>query len=87
MATERHLRPSDPAQLAKLIVDIATGEVEDREPTPEERRKDPSASAMGRNGGPVRAAKLYGASPEAAKGRYSPAECIGTRQDAYRRQP
>jgi hypothetical protein len=30
-------RPRDPAQLAKLIVDIATGEVEDREPTPEEQ--------------------------------------------------
>jgi hypothetical protein len=29
-------RPSDPAQLAKLIVDIATEEVEDREPTPAE---------------------------------------------------
>jgi hypothetical protein len=29
-------RPRDPAQLAKLIVDIATGEVEDRELTPEE---------------------------------------------------
>jgi hypothetical protein len=26
-------RPRDPAQLAKLIVDIATGEVEHREPT------------------------------------------------------
>jgi hypothetical protein len=27
--------PRDPAQLAKLIVDIATGEVDDRERTPE----------------------------------------------------
>jgi hypothetical protein len=35
-------RPRDPAQLAKLIVDIATGEVEDREPTPEEQGKDPA---------------------------------------------
>jgi hypothetical protein len=33
-------RPRDPAQLAKLIVDIATGEVEDREPTREERGVD-----------------------------------------------
>lgn len=57
--TERHLkRPRDPAQLAKLIVDIATGEVEDREPTPEERGKDPAASAMGRKGGPARAASM-----------------------------
>jgi hypothetical protein len=30
-------RPRDPTQLAKLIVDIATGEVEDREPTPNEK--------------------------------------------------
>jgi hypothetical protein len=37
-------RPRDPAQLAKLIVDIATGEVEDREPTPEEQGKDPAAA-------------------------------------------
>jgi hypothetical protein len=28
-------RPRDPAQLAKLIVDIATGQVEDREPMAE----------------------------------------------------
>jgi len=26
-------RPRDPAQLAKLMIDIASGEVEDREPT------------------------------------------------------
>ena len=48
-------RPRDPAQLAKLIIDIATGEVEDREPTPEERGKDPAASALGRKGGKARA--------------------------------
>ncbi len=51
-------RPRDPAQLAKLIVDIATGEVEDREPTPEEQGKDPAAVAMGRKGGPARAASM-----------------------------
>jgi hypothetical protein len=28
-------RPRDANQLAKLIVDIATGQVKDREPTPE----------------------------------------------------
>ena len=54
-------RPRDPALLAKLIVDIATGEVEDREPTPEEQGKDPNAVAMGRKGGKARAAKM---SPE-----------------------
>jgi hypothetical protein len=32
-------RPRDPAQLAKLMIDIASGEVEDREPTPEEQGK------------------------------------------------
>jgi hypothetical protein len=34
-------RPRDPAQLAKLMIDIASGEVEDREPTPEEQGKTP----------------------------------------------
>jgi hypothetical protein len=52
------LRPRDPAQLAKLIVDIATGEVEDREPTPEEQGKDSAAVALGRKGGLARAAAL-----------------------------
>jgi hypothetical protein len=51
-------RPRDPAQLAKFIVDIATGEVEDREPTPEEQGKDPAAVALGRKGGQARAKKL-----------------------------
>jgi hypothetical protein len=31
MAVRRLPRPRDPAQLAKLIVDIATGEVDDRD--------------------------------------------------------
>jgi hypothetical protein len=44
-------RPRDPNQLTKLIVDIATGQVEDREPTPEEQGKDPAAVARGRKGG------------------------------------
>lgn len=58
MTAPRRRRPRDPAQLAKLIVDIATGEVEDREPTPEERGKDAAASAMGRKGGAARAAAM-----------------------------
>jgi hypothetical protein len=41
-------RPRDPNQLAKLIVDIATGEVKD---TPEDAGKDPAAVALGRKGG------------------------------------
>jgi hypothetical protein len=41
-------RPRDPNQLAKLIVDIATGEVED---TPADDGKNPAAVALGRKGG------------------------------------
>jgi hypothetical protein len=44
-------RPRDPAQLAKFIVDVATGEVDDRAPTPEEEGKNPHAVALGRMGG------------------------------------
>jgi len=44
-------RPRDPALLAKLMIDIASGEVEDRDPTPEEQGKDPAAVALGRKGG------------------------------------
>jgi hypothetical protein len=47
----RKKRPRDAAQLAKLVVDIATGEVEDREPTAGEQGKDPAAVALGRKGG------------------------------------
>jgi hypothetical protein len=52
-------RPRDPAQLAKLVADIATGQVEDREPTSEEQGKDPAAvkrgTVGGKKGGPARA--------------------------------
>jgi hypothetical protein len=41
-------RPRDVSQLAKLIVDIATGETEDREPAD---GKNPAAVALGRLGG------------------------------------
>jgi hypothetical protein len=47
----RRKRPRDTNQLAKSIVDIATGEVEDREPTPEEQGNDPAAVSLGRRGG------------------------------------
>jgi len=43
-------RPADFAQRAKLIVDIATGEIEDRQPTPKEQGKDPAAVSLGRRG-------------------------------------
>jgi hypothetical protein len=51
-------RPRDFSQAAKLVVDIASGEVEDRESTPEEQGKDPAAVALGRKGGEARAASL-----------------------------
>lgn len=51
-------RPRDPAQLAKFIVDVATGTIEDRPPTPEEQGKDPGAVALGKRGGKARAASL-----------------------------
>ena len=57
-------RPRDTNQLAKLMVDILTGEVEDREPTPEERGVDPAGSALGKKGGPARAA---GMTPERSR--------------------
>ena len=47
----RKKRPADFAQRTKMIVDIATGEIEDREPTPEEQGKDPAAVSLGRRGG------------------------------------
>jgi hypothetical protein len=49
--TQKPKRPRDVNQLAKRIVDIATGEVEDREQTPEEQGKDPAAVSLGRRGG------------------------------------
>lgn len=47
MATKRIPRPRDPIALAKLIGDIATGQVEDRV----EDGKDPAATSLGRRGG------------------------------------
>ena len=51
--------PRDPNQLAKAVVDFATGQ---REPDPAPRIKDPAAVELGRRGGIVggkaRAAKL-----------------------------
>lgn len=49
--TKTPKRPRDPNQLAKLIVDIASGEKAD-EP------KDEAAVALGRKGGQARAAKM-----------------------------
>ena len=58
MAQDHRKRPRDPNQLGKFIVDVATGQVEDRQPTPEEQGKDPAAVALGRKGGAARAAGM-----------------------------
>ena len=50
--------PRDPNQLAKSIIDIATGAKPDRDPTAEEQGKDPAAVAMGKKGGKARADTL-----------------------------
>ena len=47
MATKRLKRPRDPVQLAKLIGDIATGQIEDVA----EDRRDPAAIRRGQLGG------------------------------------
>lgn len=46
--TKHPKRPRDPNQLAKSIVDIATGEAEDVDP---DEGKDPAAVELGRRGG------------------------------------
>jgi hypothetical protein len=51
-------RPRDPNQLAKRIIDIATGEVPDRDPRPEEEGKDPAATELGKKGGRARAESI-----------------------------
>ncbi len=59
MPTRASKRPRDPNQLAKLIVDMSTGQVPKDEPP---REKNPAAVALGmlgaRKGGLARAAKL-----------------------------
>jgi hypothetical protein len=51
MAEKHPKRPRDINQWAKRMVDLATGEASDREPTPEEQGKDPAAVSLGRKGG------------------------------------
>jgi hypothetical protein len=60
MPDKRLKRPRDPAQLAKLMIDIASGEVEDREPAAETPATE-FARQGGLKGGRARADKL---SPE-----------------------
>ena len=58
MSKSHRKRPRDFSQAAKLVVDIATGQVEDRV----EDRRDPAAVARGQlggiKGGKARATKL-----------------------------
>lgn len=79
MQARSRKRPRDPNQLAKLVVDLATGEAE--EPNPDVG-KDPAAVALGRKGGlkggKARAEKLTpaersAAAKNAAKARWHPA--------------
>lgn len=42
-----HKRPRDPAQLAKLMIDFASGDVEDREPSTEEGDKNQRQKSRG----------------------------------------
>ncbi len=54
MTVTRKKRPRDPVQLGKLIVEIATGQVEDRQ----DDGKNAAAAELGRKGGAARAASL-----------------------------
>jgi hypothetical protein len=44
-------RPRDPNQLAKLIVDLASGEKAEAAPPPPDPNKDAAAVSLGRRGG------------------------------------
>ena len=52
---KRLKRPRDPVQLAKLIGDIATGQVCDAQP---DDGKNKAAAEMGKKGGTARAARM-----------------------------
>ena len=54
MTTKPLPRPRDPIALAKLIGDIATGQVKDGR----DDGKDPAAASMGKRGGAARAATM-----------------------------
>lgn len=58
----RRKRPRDASLLAKFVVDVATRQVEDCEPTPEKEGKDSAAVEFarvgGKKGGRARADKL-----------------------------
>lgn len=51
-------RPADVVSNAVHVMRIATGEIDDHIPTPEEQGKDPAAAALGRKGGAARAKSM-----------------------------
>jgi hypothetical protein len=53
--TSRRKRPRDFSQAAKLVIDIASVQVDDRPPTPEEQGKNRVLASAGRRGGTRRA--------------------------------
>ena len=60
MATKRLKRPRDPVQLGKLVGDILTGQLEDRQAAPEKHKANTAEFARkgGLKGGKARADKL-----------------------------
>ena len=60
MAAKRLKRPRDPVELGKLVGDILTGQVEDRQPTPKGQNADATEFARkgGIKGGKARAESL-----------------------------
>ena len=58
MATKRLKRPRDPIQLGKLIVDIATGQVEDAVDDPRDPKEVARGRLGGKSGGKSRAERL-----------------------------
>jgi hypothetical protein len=80
-------RPTDVNARAKMIVDIATGQIEDPDPN---AGKDPAAVSLGRRGGlkggPARAAKMTTmerreAARKAARARWAKREVPPSRPD------
>jgi hypothetical protein len=45
MAAKHRKRPRDPNQLGKFIIDVATGEIEDRPSTPKSKARSASTQA------------------------------------------
>jgi hypothetical protein len=52
------IRPADTNAAAVMVGKIAAGEIDDTRPTPESEGKNAAAVALGRMGGPARAAAL-----------------------------